>query len=138
MTAGFEAAMFALVMTASRSRRKLLYAGTIAALVILVGVGAIAIPNYLATDAANKARACQHEFQTVQAGLRSYMAYFNVSTVTAGGPTNNMSSPVKLWPIFVANSSTTFAYAWESTGRIDLIAAVSDGPPIPVGCTVSD
>jgi hypothetical protein len=129
--------MFALVMTASRSRRKLLYAGTIAALVILVGVGAIAIPNYLAKDAANKARACRHELQTVQASLRSYMAYFNVSTVTAAGPTNNMSSPVKLSPVFVANSSTTFAYAWESTGRIDRISAAPGGSPVPAGCTVS-
>jgi hypothetical protein len=129
--------MFLLFMTVSRSRRKLLYAGTIAALVILVGVAASAIPNYLAKDAANKARACSHEFQTVQTGLRSYMAYFNVSTITAAGPTNNMASPVKLSPMFVANSSTTFAYAWDSTGRIDLISAGSAGPPVPAACKAS-
>jgi hypothetical protein len=121
-------------MTVSRCRRKLEYAGTFGVLAIVVAGAAIAIPNYLANDAANKATACQHEFQTVQAGLRAYMAYFNVSTVTAGEPTNNMASPVKLSPMFVSKSSTTFAYQWESTGRIDLIAAVSGGPPIPVGC----
>jgi hypothetical protein len=123
-------------MTASRTRRILLFAGTVGLLATVVAVAAIAIPIYVADDAANKAKACTVEYKTVQDGLNSYMAQYNVVTVPAA-TTNNMASPVKLSPAFVRNSTTVFAYTWDTTGRITAISVVADGPSIPVGCVVS-
>ena len=101
-----------------------------------MAVAAIAIPIYVADDAANKAKACTFEYKIVQDGLNSYMAHYNVVTVP-GATTNNMASPVKLSPAFVRNSTTVFAYTWDTTGRITAISVVADGPSIPVGCVVS-
>jgi hypothetical protein len=125
-----------LLMTASRIRRILLFAGAVGGLVTVVVVAAIAISIYVADDAANKAKACTGEYKTVQDGLNSYMAHYNVVTVPAA-TTNNMASPVKLSPAFVRNSTTVFAYTWDTTGRITAISVVSDGPSIPLGCVVS-
>jgi hypothetical protein len=125
-----------LLMTASRTRRILLFAGTVGVLATVVAVAAIAIPIYVADDAANKAKACTVEYKIVQDGLNSYMAHYNVVTVHAA-TTNNMASPVKLSPAFVRNSTTVFAYTWDTTGRITAISVVADGPSIPVGCVVS-
>jgi hypothetical protein len=114
----------------------LLFAGTVGVLATVMAVAAIAIPIYVADDAANKAKACTVEYKTVQDGLQSYMAHYNVVTVPAA-TTNNMASPVKLSPAFVRNSSTVFAYTWDTTGRIYAISVVADGPFIPPGCVVS-
>src|SRR3984893_18178667 len=64
--------------------------GVLAAIVTLSLVG-------LTSNAETKA--LESEYKTVQAGLDAYMAYWNVSTVTATGttPTNNMASPVLLY-----------------------------------------
>jgi hypothetical protein len=123
-------------MTGSRTRRILLFAGTVGVLATVVAVAAITIPIYVADDAANKAMACTVEYKTVQDGLNSYMAHYNVVTVPAAA-TNNMASPVKLSPAFVRNSTTVFAYTWDTTGRITAISVVADGPSIPLGCVVS-
>jgi hypothetical protein len=125
-----------LLMTASRTRPILLFAGTVGVLATVVVVAAIAIPIYVADDATNKVKACTVEYRTVQDGLNSYMAYYNVVTVPPA-TTNNMASPVKLSPAFVRNSTTVFAYTWDTTGRINLISVVADGPSIPRGCVVS-
>ncbi|HMJ40073.1 MAG TPA: prepilin-type N-terminal cleavage/methylation domain-containing protein [Verrucomicrobiae bacterium] len=107
--------------------------GVLAAIVTLSLVG-------LTTSA--QAKACEQEYKTVQAGLDAYMAYFNVDTVTAAGPTSNMAAPVVLYnatgtPTFVRNSPTNFAYTWDSFGRITAISAAAGGPAVPAGCVVS-
>ncbi len=107
--------------------------GVLAAIVTLSLVG-------LTTSA--QAKACEQEYKTVQAGLDAYMAYFNVDTVTAAGPTSNMAAPVVLYnaggtPTFVRNSPTNFAYTWDAFGRITAISAASGGPAVSSGCTVS-
>ena len=124
------------LMTASRTRRILVFAGTVGVLATVVAVAAIAIPIYIADDTANKAKACTAEYKTVQDGLNSYMAHFNLVTVPAA-TTNDMASPVKLSPAFVHNSTTVFAYTWDTTGRITAISVVAGGPYIPTGCVVS-
>ncbi len=106
-------------------------------LAIVVAVAAIAIPIYVADDAANKANACTIEYKTVQDGLNSYMAQYNLVTVPAAS-TNNMASPVKLSPAFVRNPHRPSSPTHEdTTGRITAITAVADGPSIPAGCVVS-
>jgi hypothetical protein len=125
-----------LSMTASRTRRILLFAGIVGVLATVVAVAAIAIPIYIANDTANKAKACTAEYKTVQDGLNSYIAHYNVVTVPAA-TTNNMASPVKLSPVFVRNRTTVFAYTWDTTGRITAISVVASGPFIPAGCVVS-
>lgn len=55
-------------------------------MVLVIAVAAIAIRTYLANDATNQARACEHAYQTVQAGLRSYMSFFNVSSSQSEEP----------------------------------------------------
>jgi hypothetical protein len=136
VTAGHAPVGSFLLMTASRTRRKLLFAGTVGVLATVVAVAVIAIPIYVADDAANKAKACTNEYKTVQYGLNSYMAHYNVVTVPAAS-TNNMTSPVKLSPVFVRNSTPVFAYTWDATGRIHVISVVAGGPSIPYGCAVS-
>ncbi|HEV3258218.1 MAG TPA: hypothetical protein VG013_15140 [Gemmataceae bacterium] len=123
-------------MTASRTRRIVLFAGAAGLLATVVAVAAIAIPIYIANDTANKAKACTAEYKTVQDGLNSYMAHYNVVTVPAA-TTNNMASPVKLSPAFVGNRTTVFAYTWDTAGRITVISAVAGGPFIPSGCVAS-
>src|SRR6202162_4343710 len=73
--------------------------GVLAAIVTLSLVG-------LTTSA--EAKACEQEYKTVQAGLDAYMAYNNLSAVTAASATSNMASPVVLYnaggtPTFVRN-----------------------------------
>ncbi len=107
--------------------------GVLAAIVTLSLVG-------LTTSA--QAKACEQEYKTVQAGLDAYMAYFNVDTVTAAGPTSNMAAPVVLYnaggkPTFVRNSPTNYAYTWDSFGQITAISAAPNGPAKPAGCDVS-
>ncbi len=107
--------------------------GVLAAIVTLSLVG-------LTTSA--QAKACEQEYKTVQAGLDAYMAYNNVDTVPAAGPTNNMATPVVLYnaagtPTFVRNSPTNFAYTWDTFGRITAISQASGGPAVPAGCVVS-
>src|SRR5260370_8841838 len=78
--------------------------GVLAAIVTLSLVG-------LTTSA--QAKACEQEYKTVQAGLDAYMAFNNVDTVTAPGPTDNLADPVLLYnyagnPTFVRNSPPHF------------------------------
>jgi prepilin-type N-terminal cleavage/methylation domain-containing protein len=107
--------------------------GVLAAIVTLSLVG-------LTSNA--QAKACEQEYKTVQAGLDAYMAYFDVSTVTAAGPTSNMATPVVLYnavgtPTFVRNSPTNFAYTWDAFGRVTAIGPGATSGPVPAGCVVS-
>jgi prepilin-type N-terminal cleavage/methylation domain-containing protein len=107
--------------------------GVLAAIVTLSLVG-------LTTSA--EAKACEQEYKTVQAGLDAYMAYNNVSSVSAASATSNMASPVLLYnaagtPTFVRNSPTNYAYTWDTFGRITNIAAGASSGPVPAGCLVS-
>jgi prepilin-type N-terminal cleavage/methylation domain-containing protein len=107
--------------------------GVLAAIVTLSLVG-------LTTSAESKA--CLQEYKTVQAGLDAYMAYNNVSTVTATGGTSDMTTPVLLYnaagtPTFVRNSPTNYSYAWDGFGRITAIAPGATSGPVPVGCKQS-
>lgn len=106
--------------------------GVLAAIVTLSLVG-------LTTNA--EAKACEQEYKTVQAGLDAYMAYKDVTTVTAA-TTNDMAAPVLLYnaagaPTFVRNSPTVYTYTWDSTGRITAIGQTAGGPAVPAGCIVS-
>jgi prepilin-type N-terminal cleavage/methylation domain-containing protein len=109
--------------------------GVLAAIVTLSLVG-------LTTSA--EAKACEQEYKTVQAGLDSYMAYFNLGTVT-GATTNLMTTspdgthplynkaPSDTAPTFVRNSPTVYTYTWNQYGQITGIG----GPAVPTGCVVS-
>ena len=132
-------------MTAPRTERILLVAATVGLLAVVVAVAAIAIPIYVADDAANKAKACQQEYQSVQDGLYAYMANNSLTTVAASAGTNDMTSPVLLYikdasatnPSYVRNSQTEWMFAWDTRGRIITIIAKPNGPYIPAGCFVS-
>ena len=109
------------------------FLGVLAAIVTLSLVG-------LTTS--SEAKACEQEYKTVQAGLDAYMAYNNLDTVTAAGPTNNMASPILLYnsagtPTFLRNSPTNYAYTWDAFGRITAISPAAGGPAVPSGCVVS-
>jgi hypothetical protein len=140
-------------MPAFRSRRTLLFAGTVGVLATVVVVAAIAIPIYIADDAANKAKACEQEFESVQDGLYAYMANNGLVTVPATSPegldqstgTSDMTTPVPLDnkttgaanPGNVLFRKTQWMYAWDSTGRINGIFPKPGGPAVPGGCVVS-
>ena len=108
--------------------------GILAAIVTLSLVG-------LTTNA--NVQSCRSEYKTVQAALDAFMAANNVDTITAAGPTNNMSTvlvnglslynttPGPLTPNYTRNGTTQYTYTWDSHGRI---SAIGGGPP---GCTVS-
>lgn len=105
--------------------------GVLAAIVTLSLVG-------LTTSA--EAKACEQEYKTVQAGLDSYMAYFNLSSVTANSTNNMTTAPDGTHPLynaagtptFVRNSPTVYTYTWDTFGRITAI-----GGSVPAGCVVS-
>lgn len=132
-------------MTASRTRWILLFACTVGVLATIVAVAAMAIPIYVADDAAHKANACQHEYQNVQDGLYAYMANNSLTTVAASAGTSDMTYPILLYikdasaakPSYVPNSQTEWMYGWDSTGRINSISMKRGGPSILVGCDVS-
>jgi prepilin-type N-terminal cleavage/methylation domain-containing protein len=117
--------------------------------VTILGVlAAIVTLSLVGLTTASEVKACEQEYKTVQAGLDAYMAFNNVSTVTATGTTatSNMASPVLLYnaagaPTFVRNSPTNFAYTWDANGRVLTIAQATGntppGPPVPTGCVVS-
>jgi prepilin-type N-terminal cleavage/methylation domain-containing protein len=117
--------------------------------VTILGVlAAIVTLSLVGLTTASEVKACEQEYKTVQAGLDAYMAFNNVSTVTATGTTatSNMASPVLLYnaagaPTFVRNSPTNFAYTWDANGRVLTIAQATSnnppGPPVPQGCVVS-
>jgi prepilin-type N-terminal cleavage/methylation domain-containing protein len=108
--------------------------GVLAAIVTLSLVG-------ITTNA--EKQACLQEYKTVQAGLDAYMAYNDVTSVTAA-VTQDMSTPVKLYdpnssPTFIRNSPTVYTYEWDIHGRIIHITKGSQtgAPDVPNGCVVS-
>jgi prepilin-type N-terminal cleavage/methylation domain-containing protein len=111
--------------------------------VTILGVlAAIVTLSLVGLTSSAQAKACEQEYKTVQAGLDSYMAYYNYDTVTPGGPTNNMASPILLYnsagtPTFVRNSPTNYAYTWDKFGRVTGISPATGGPLVPQGCVVS-
>ncbi|HXL78222.1 MAG TPA: type II secretion system protein [Candidatus Eisenbacteria bacterium] len=113
--------------------------GVLAAIVTLSLVG-------LTTSA--QAKACEQEYKTVQSGLDAYMAYFNLSSVTAEttGTSDMTVKPDGTHPLynssgtptFLRNSPTNYAYTWDGFGRITgPVLQASGGPAVPAGCTVS-
>ena len=120
------------------------------ALISVVAIAGITAALFIHSqkDSADQLKACRQEYKTVQAALDSYMAYFDLSTVTALS-TNDMSvkpdgaHPLynASWtpnsPTFIHSSPMTWAYTWGDTGRITAIAAVPGGPYIPAGCVVA-
>ena len=112
--------------------------GVLAAIVTLSLVG-------LTTQAETKA--CLQEYRTVQAGLDSYMAYYNVNGVASAGPTTDMTTVLVAGdgglyapnsvPTFVRNSPTNFAYTWDQFGRITAITAGATSGTPPATCKPS-
>jgi prepilin-type N-terminal cleavage/methylation domain-containing protein len=111
--------------------------GVLAAIVTLSLVG-------LTTGAQTKA--CLQEYRTVQSGLDSYMAYFNLDTVTNAGPTNDMATSLGAngplynatgTPTFIRNTPTVYAYTWDGFGRITAISQATNGPAKPADCKAS-
>jgi prepilin-type N-terminal cleavage/methylation domain-containing protein len=109
--------------------------GVLAAIVTLSLVG-------LTTSA----QARSQQGRTVQAGLGSYMAYFNLDQVTGAGPTADMKAKPDgtdpLYnsagtPTFLRNSPTNFAYTWDGFGRITSITAGPTSGAVPTGCKAS-
>jgi prepilin-type N-terminal cleavage/methylation domain-containing protein len=115
--------------------------------VTILGVlAAIVTLSLVGLTSSAQAKACQQEYRTVQAGLDSYMAYFNLDTVTAAGPTSDMTAtPDGTHPLynsagtptFLRNSPTNFAYTWDQFGRITLVSPGATTGPVPVGCKAS-
>jgi prepilin-type N-terminal cleavage/methylation domain-containing protein len=113
--------------------------GVMAAIVTLSLVG-------LTTGAQTKA--CLQEYRTVQSGLDSYMAYFNLDSVSPAGPTTDMTTSLGAngglynpngTPTFIRNSPTVYAYSWDKFGRIDVIAqsTAAGSPSVPKDCKAS-
>jgi prepilin-type N-terminal cleavage/methylation domain-containing protein len=111
--------------------------------VTILGVlAAIVTLSLVGLTTSSEAKACEQEYKTVQAGLDAYMAYNNLDTVPAAGPTNNMVTPILLYnaagtPTFLRNSPTDYAYTWDTFGRITNISPAAGGPTVPQGCVVS-
>ena len=111
--------------------------------VTILGVlAAIVTLSLVGLTTSSEAKACEQEYKTVQAGLDAYMAYNNLDTVTAAGPTADMTTPILLYnsagtPTFLRNSPTDYAYTWDKFGRITAISPAVGGPAVPNGCVVS-
>jgi prepilin-type N-terminal cleavage/methylation domain-containing protein len=113
--------------------------------VTILGVlAAIVTLSLVGLTSGAQAKACEQEYKTVQAGLDSYMAYFNLDLVTGAGPTADMSAKPDgtnpLYnalgtPTFLRNSPTNFAYTWDKFGRITLISAGATTGPVPTACS---
>ena len=123
--------------------------GVLAAIVTLSLVG-------LTTNAS--VQSCNTEYKTVQAALDAAMASNNLQTVTAAGPTNNMSTPLAQSPAWITttnpngditlfnpnpgpntpnytrNGVTQFYYSWDSFGKINLITSSSSTSSTISGC----
>lgn len=111
--------------------------GVLAAIVTLSLVG-------ITTNA--EKQACLQEYKTVQSGMDAYMAYFDLTSVTASGSTSDMtvkpdgSDPLynaSGTPTFIRNSPTVYAYSWDVNGRILTISPAGGGPSVPAGCKPS-
>lgn len=114
--------------------------GVLAAIVTLSLVG-------LTTNA--EAKACEQEYKTVQSALDAYMAYNDISTLSAGeyGTATNVmggsGAELQLYnangtPTFIRNSPTVFMYKWDQFGRIQApIGQSAGGPTVPAACVVS-
>ncbi len=113
--------------------------GVLAAIVTLSLVG-------ITTNA--EKQACEQEYKTVQAALDSYMAYYDLSQVTATStedmtvaPDGNPLQPLynaNGTPTFIRNSPTVYKYTWDKFGRIqNPILATAGGPAVPLGCAAS-
>jgi prepilin-type N-terminal cleavage/methylation domain-containing protein len=110
--------------------------GVLAAIVTLSLVG-------ITTNA--EKQACQQEYKTVQSALDSYMAYFDLTSVTAASTSNMATAPDGTHPLynaagaptFVRNSPTVYTYTWDSFGRITAIGQSASGPAVPAGCKPS-
>ena len=119
--------------------RTVLIFDAILVLVILVVVAMTSLRT------AHQERACEREYQIVQAALDAYMADNNLMNVPASRGTYDMTAPVLLYrdsptatnPNYVRDSQTQWSYAWNSTGRITSIIAKPRGPGVPSDCVVS-
>ena len=120
-------------------RRTFLIFGATVVVVIVATLGITSLTT------ANQERACQSEYQNVQAALDAYMADNNVLTVPASRGTYDMTAPILLHasnptaanPNYVRNSQTQWSYAWDTTGRITTILAKPGGPGVPSDCAIS-
>jgi prepilin-type N-terminal cleavage/methylation domain-containing protein len=121
--------------------------GILAAIVTLSLVG-------LTTNA--NAEACNQEYKTVQTALDAFMADNNLSTVTAAGPTQdmtqqigpslsayalyvNLSSPpagVTQSHNYTRNGTTQFFYTWDQFGKINNITKSASPSDTLAGCKV--
>ncbi|MGA7912838.1 MAG: type II secretion system protein [Candidatus Dormiibacterota bacterium] len=113
--------------------------GVLAAIVTLSLVG-------ITTNA--EKQACEQEYKTVQAALDSYMAYYDLSSVTGNStedmtvaPDGNPLHPLYNaagTPTFIRNSPTVYKYTWDNFGRIkNPILPATGGPAVPTGCVAS-
>jgi hypothetical protein len=111
---------------------------------LVVGFGTFSVMQVADRSTAPK---CAFEYRTVQAAIDAYMAQNNLYSVpgTDAGATSDMTKPLPLYvpnptaanPNFVRNSSTQWAYRWDSSGWITQIAQAPGGPAVPAGCAVA-
>ena len=110
---------------------------------ILSVLAAIVTLSLVGLTSSAQAKACQQEYKTVQAGLDSYMAYFNLDVVTGAGPTSDMTAKPDgtdpLYnslgtPTFLRNSPTNFAYTWDQFGRITAVSPGATTGAVPAAC----
>lgn len=117
--------------------------GILAAIVTLSLVG-------LTTNA--NVQACNQEYKTVQTALDAFMADNNLDSVTAEGPSNDMTLPIgpnglALWVDlttsttqthnYTRNGKTQFYYTWDGKGRITAINTDVGGLKKLDGCHVA-
>lgn len=88
---------------------------------ILGIVAGVVIPNATAYFGRGKEEAIATETDTVQTAMFAAMSDFEVSNVTAGGPTNNLTGLPTECPLgdyLSKDGVTKYYYSWDGTGDV--------------------
>lgn len=120
---------------------------------VLAGIVTLSLVG-LTTNA--NVQACNSEYKTVQTALDAFMADNNLDTVTAAGPTQDMSQQIgpndSAYALFVnlttpptnvtqshnytRNGQTQFFYTWDTHGKVNAITKSSTTTDKLPGCDV--
>ena len=114
-----------------KKHRKLEKGFTLVELLIVVAIlgvlSAVVLPNVIGLADEGQVEAAKAEWVTVQTAMDTMMAKNHITTVTASGPTSNMSSfPASngLYPNYLRTSTTQGTYSCSTTG---LVTQTDDG-----------